>query len=160
MNQEKLALQWRRTKIVATLGPASDSAKMINQLLKAGVNVVRLNMSHGDHDGHRRVFKRVRTAAKRQKRNVAILMDLCGPKIRTGVFRDSQILLVDGQQVTVTCRNVLGDDGLIPSQYRNLHKDVKKGERILLDDGNMELSVVSIKGVEVTCRVVHGGMEL
>ena len=73
MNAETLALHWRRTKIIATLGPASDSPAMINKLLDAGVNVVRLNMSHGDHEGHRVLFKRVRAAAKRQKKNVAIL---------------------------------------------------------------------------------------
>ncbi len=158
VNHEKLALQWRRTKIIATLGPASDSPTMINQLLDAGVNVVRLNMSHGNHDSHRLLFKRVRAAAKRQSRNIAILMDLCGPKIRVGEFKDGQIMLVDGQQVTVTCRNTLGEEGLIPSQYRNLYKDAKKGERILLDDGNLELCVLSIKSTEVNCRVIHGGV--
>lgn len=158
MNREALALQWRRTKIIATLGPASDSPAMINQLLEAGVNVVRLNMSHGDHDSHRLLFKRVRAAAKRQKKNIAILMDLCGPKIRVGKFSSGQITLRAGHQVIVSSRNILGEDGLIPSQYRKLHKDVKKGERVLLDDGNLELSVLSIKGTEVTCRVIHGGV--
>jgi len=157
MNHEKLALQWRRTKIIATLGPASDSPAMINKLLEAGVNVVRLNMSHGDHDSHRLLFKRVRAAAKRQKQPVAILMDLCGPKIRVGKLLSGKIVLTDGQKITVTCRNVVGDDGLIPSQYRNLHKDVKKGERVLLDDGNLELLVLAVKGTEVSCQVVHGG---
>ena len=158
MNDETLALQWRRTKIIATLGPASDSPAMINKLLDAGVNVVRLNMSHGDHESHRALFKRVRAAAKRQKKNIAILMDLCGPKIRVGKFADGKITLSKDQLVTVTCRNVTGDDGLIPSQYRRLHKDVKKGERVLLDDGNLELCVLSIKDTEVKCRVVHGGV--
>lgn len=158
MNNQAQDLKWRRTKIIATLGPASDTSAMINKLLDAGVNVVRLNMSHGDHEGHRALFKRVRTAAKRQKKNVAILMDLCGPKIRVGNFVNGEIVLSKGQTVTVTCRSVTGDDGLIPSQYRKLHKDVKRGERVLLDDGNMELSVVSIKGTEVTCHVVHGGV--
>jgi len=158
MNAETLALHWRRTKIIATLGPASDSPAMINKLLDAGVNVVRLNMSHGDHEGHRVLFKRVRAAAKRQKKNVAILMDLCGPKIRVGKFTNGQIDLSVGQQVTVTCRNVVGDYGLIPSQYRQLHKDVKKGERVLLDDGNLELCVLAVEGTEVRCEVVHGGV--
>jgi pyruvate kinase len=158
MIHEKLALQWRRTKIIATLGPASDSPAMINKLLEAGVNVVRLNMSHGDHDSHRALFKRVRAAAKRQKQPVAILMDLCGPKIRVGEFPAEKIDLHDGQKVTVTCRNVMGGDELIPSQYSKLCKDVKKGQRLLLDDGNLELLVLSVKGTEVSCRVVHGGV--
>lgn len=158
MNDEITALQWRRTKIIATLGPASNSSAMINNLLDAGVNVVRLNMSHGDHEGHRTLFKRVRAAAKRQKKNIAILMDLCGPKIRVGEFEGGKISLAKGQQVIVTCRNVLGGDGLIPSQYRQLHKDVKMNERLLLDDGNLELRVMSVEGTEVRCKVVHGGV--
>lgn len=158
MNHETLALQWRRTKIIATLGPVSDSPAMINKLLEAGVNVVRLNMSHGDHESHRVLFNRVRAAAKRQKKNVAILMDLCGPKIRVGKFTNGKITLSKGQRVTVTCKNVMGDDGLIPSQYKKLHKDVKKGERLLLDDGNLELSVLSVKDTEVRCKVIHGGV--
>lgn len=158
MKKEALALHWRRTKIIATLGPASSSSAMINKLLDAGVNVVRLNMSHGDHDSHRRLFTRVRTAAKRQKKNIAILMDLCGPKIRVGKFTHGKIRLAAGQQVTVSCRNVVGDEGLIPSQYRQLHKDVKAGERVLLDDGNLELCVLGVEDTEVLCRVVHGGV--
>lgn len=157
IDQQKIALKWRRTKIVATLGPASNSAAAIDRLLKAGVNVVRLNMSHGDHDGHRELFARVRRVAEKLGHHVAILMDLCGPKIRVGRFRDGVIQLHAGDRVTVTSRNVVGEAGLIPSQYRKLHKDVKKGERILLDDGNLELLVLSVKATEVACRVVHGG---
>ncbi len=157
IDQERIALKWRRTKIVATLGPASESEADIRRLLKAGVDVVRLNMSHGDHDGHRELFARVRGVAEGLDRHVAILMDLCGPKIRVGRFRDGMIELRDGQRVIVTSRDVAGEEGLIPSQYRKLHKDVKRGERILLDDGNLELRVLSVKGTEVSCRVVHGG---
>jgi len=157
INQEKIALKWRRTKIIATLGPASHTPAAIRRLLKAGVDVVRLNMSHGDHDGHRELFARVRVIAGQLDRHVAILMDLCGPKIRVGRFRDGMIELRDGQRVIVTSRDVPGDKGLIPSQYRKLHKDVKRGERILLDDGNLELTVLSVNGTEVSCRVVHGG---
>lgn len=157
-DHERSALQWRRTKIIATLGPVSSSPAVIGRLLEAGVDVVRLNMSHGDHDSHRAVFARVRTAAERLKRNVAILMDLCGPKIRVGRFAEGQITLESGHRVTVTSRNVLGKHGLIPSQYRHLHKDVKKDERILLDDGNLELRVMSVKDAEVYCRVMHGGV--
>lgn len=157
IDQKKIALKWRRTKIIATLGPASNTPAEIDRLLKAGVNVVRLNMSHGDHAGHRQLFARVRAAAERAGQHVAILMDLCGPKIRVGRFPEGGIRLAAGQKITVTCRNVLGGTALIPSQYRQLHKDVKKGERILLDDGNLELRVLSVSGREVQCRVVHGG---
>lgn len=148
---------FRRTKIVATLGPASSSPKKIKQLLEAGVNVVRLNMSHGDHDSHRVLMQRVRSAARRQNSHVAVMMDLCGPKIRTGKFRDGSIPLVRGETVTVTSRRVEGVPGLIPSQYKRIHKDLKKGERILLDDGKMELVVDTVRGENLRCTVVHGG---
>lgn len=157
MNQEKTALKWRRSKIVATLGPATQSPDMIRRLLQAGVDVVRLNMSHGGHDGHRRLFAQVRAEAEAQGRHVAILMDLCGPKIRVGEFAEGAIGLRDGQTVVVTTRRVKGREGLIPSGYGRLHRDVVSGERILLDDGNLELRVLDVVGRDVRCRVVHGG---
>ena len=154
---EKQALQSRRTKIVATLGPASNSPEMVQKILRAGVDVVRLNLSHGDHAQHREVFNLVRQTAADQGRHVAILMDLCGPKIRTGRFPNGEIILKARQRVVVTTRDVLGQEDLIPSQYRNLHKDVKAGERILLDDGNLELVVEGVEEREIQCRVISGG---
>ncbi|MBE0509926.1 MAG: pyruvate kinase [Chromatiales bacterium] len=154
----KPAAHQRRTKIVATLGPASNSPEMVEKLLKAGVDVVRLNLSHGDHAQHREMFTLVRSTAATLGRHVAILMDLCGPKIRTGRFPDGEITLKTRQKVVVTTRDVLGQDGLIPSQYRNLHKDVNPGERILLDDGNLELAIDSIEEREIHCRVITGGV--
>ncbi len=150
-------LHWRRTKIIATLGPSSSSLAAIERLINAGANVFRLNLSHGDHDSHRLLFERVRRCAKKLKRPVAILMDLCGPKIRVGTFVDGQIELVEGETVTVTCRNVKGEAGLIPSQYRGLYKDVKPGERIFLDDGHFELRVEGVEEKEILCRVLFGG---
>ena len=94
MNEnKKISLRWRRTKIVATVGPASDSEKRIRELIKAGVNVFRLNMSHGDHGYHRKIFTRIRFCAKNMDAHAAILMDLCGPKIRTGKFNNDYITL-------------------------------------------------------------------
>ncbi len=150
-------LHWRRTKIIATLGPASSSAAAIERLIHAGANVFRLNLSHGDHDSHRQLFARVRRCAKKLRQPVAILMDLCGPKIRVGKFADGQIELIAGETVTVTCRNVCGEPGLIPSQYRGLYKDVNKGERIFLDDGHFELVVEGVEEKEIRCRVIYGG---
>ncbi len=155
---EKVALYWRRTKVITTLGPASDSDTVIEHILKAGADVVRLNMSHGDHESHRRLFARVRSAAEAAGRHVAILMDLCGPKIRVGQFKEGEICLRNQQQVTITTRKIIGHDKLIPSQYHSLHKDVKPGERILLDDGRMELRVEAVEEEEVRCRVIHGGL--
>lgn len=157
-DRKAVALQWRRTKIIATLGPASDSPEMISKLVDAGVDLFRLNMSHGDQETHRKTVRRVRSAAKAAGRHVAILVDLCGPKIRVGKFESGSILLKNGSEVTVTTRRVTGKPELIPSQYKSLHKDVKPGERILLDDGNLALRVLEVKGTEVICKVVEGGV--
>ncbi|HEY9199562.1 MAG TPA: pyruvate kinase, partial [Gammaproteobacteria bacterium] len=151
------ALRWRRTKIIATLGPASAVPAVLDRLIVSGVDVIRLNMSHGDHATHRDSVQRIRAAAQRHGKHVAILMDLCGPKIRVGRFEGGAIELRDGATVTVTTAAVTGRDTLIPSQYKTLAKDVAKGERILLDDGKLELRVQSVSGDEVRCRVVHGG---
>jgi pyruvate kinase len=156
-DRRRTALRWRRTKIIATLGPASNSPAMIEQLIGAGVNLVRINMSHGDQDTHRTTIHRVRQAAKRVGRHVGILMDLCGPKIRVGRFENDGIDLKVGSRVVVTTRNVVGKTGLIPSQYRSLHKDVKQGEQILLDDGRLALRVLGVEDRDVRCRVVDGG---
>ena len=152
-----LALHWRRTKIIATLGPASESPAMIEQLLRAGVDVVRLNLSHGSHDSHRHSVALIRETAARLDRHVAILMDLRGPKLRTGRFEHGAIQLGKGSRVLVTTRAVQGSAGLIPSQYRQLHRDVRRGERILLDDGRLELRVLGIEGRDIHCKVIHGG---
>jgi pyruvate kinase len=150
-------LHFRRTKIVATLGPASSDENVIAQLVAAGVNVFRLNMSHGSHDDHRATYGRVRAAAKAAGQQVAILADLCGPKIRVGLFEGGKISLVDGSTVTVTTRQVTGKESLIVSQYLALADDVVVGDRLLLDDGNIELKVQGIAGSEIECVVVHGG---
>ncbi|MCY2938754.1 MAG: pyruvate kinase [Planctomycetota bacterium] len=148
---------YRRTRIVATVGPASRELAMLQSLLEAGVNMVRLNMSHGTHDQHREVITRVREISGRLGRHVAILGDLCGPKIRVGHFAEGGIHLVAGQVVTVTTRDMPGCEGLIPSQYAALSGDVRPGNRILLDDGLMELRVDRVESTEVTCTVIHGG---
>jgi pyruvate kinase len=156
-SRRQTALRWRRTKIIATLGPSSNSQGMIEKLIKAGVNLVRVNMSHGESATHRQTIDRVRLAAGKTRRHIGILMDLCGPKIRVGRFANDGIRLKAGTTVVVTTRTVTGTDGLIPSQYKSLHKDVKKGEHILLDDGKLCLRVVGVDDRDVRCRVVDGG---
>lgn len=151
-------LKYRRTKIVATLGPASSDEATIAQLIAAGVNVFRLNMSHGTHPEHRARYAVVRAAAEHAGREVGVLADLSGPKIRVGTFEQGQIRLVDDQRVTVTTRQVTGHDGLIVSQYLALANDVVLKDRLLLDDGNLELEVLAISGTEIECKVVHGGV--
>ena len=158
IDTEVKLLARRRTKIVATLGPSSDDPDTISRLMAAGVNVFRLNMSHGDHAGHQQTFERVRELADETGRYIAILADLAGPKIRVGRFRDGEIVLELGDRVTVTTRDVPGEPGLIPSQYEALADDVKAGDSILLADGVMELEVESVEGTEISCHVIQGGV--
>ncbi|MGD2070654.1 MAG: pyruvate kinase [Gemmatimonadota bacterium] len=150
-------LKRRRTKIVATLGPASATRERIDALIAAGVEVFRLNFSHGSQEGHANTFHTVRAAADAAGRPVAVLGDLSGPKIRAGRFRGGAIELEDGAAVVVTVRDVEGEPGLIPSAYPELADDVGSGDRILLDDGNLELRVEAVEGTEIRCRVVSGG---
>ena len=150
-------LKRRRTRIVATLGPTADDLETILALIGAGANVFRLNMSHGTHDDHRRRFELVRAAAEERGEPVAVLADLCGPKIRVGRFLGGAIELVTGSEITVTTRDVEGKDGLVPSLYEALARDVRSGDRILLDDGKLALAVLDATDLDVRCRVVHGG---
>lgn len=150
-------LQNRRTKIIATIGPASDSGEMLEALVLAGVNVFRLNMSHGDHAGHRQVFDRIQKVSEKLHLPVGILADLCGPKIRTGRFEGDAMNLVEGETVTVSTSAELGGNGLIVSQYKALPDDVTPGDCILLADGLFELRVDAVTGSDVTCTVIHGG---
>lgn len=147
----------RKTKIIATLGPASDNFETIFQLIKSGVNIFRLNMSHGDHDSHRKNLENIRHAAKEMGEPITIFADLCGPKIRAGKFQNGSIELSKNELVTVTTRYVTGEPGLIPSQYEALANDVIPGNRILLDDGKLELCVEKVTGQDINCRVIHGG---
>ncbi len=150
-------LLYRRTRIVATLGPSSRDRQVIEELVRAGVNVFRLNFSHGTHDEHREVYGRVRAATAEAAPATAVLADLSGPKIRAGTFASGSIDLREGARVTVTTRDIEGRPGLIPSQYAALADDVAPGDRILLDDGNLELAVEDARGSEIACRVVTGG---
>jgi pyruvate kinase len=151
-------LRKRRTKIIATVGPASSEPAMLDALVRAGVNVFRLNLSHGDHAGHRAVIERVRAAAYAAGQPVAVLADLGGPKVRVGQFAGGSVRLTKGERVVVTTRDVEGGPGLIQSQYGALAGDVRPDDRILIDDGLIELRVESAEGTEITCEVVVGGV--
>ncbi len=150
-------LSSRKTKIIATLGPASDSPEVVKDLIGAGVDVFRLNMSHGEHGSHRKLYELIRESAKAVNQHIGIFADLCGPKIRTGKFKNGSIMLVPGSRVRVTTQDIPGEDGLIPCQYAALADDVKTGDRILLDDGKLELKVIDKNASEVDCEVIHGG---
>lgn len=151
-------LKYRRTKIVATVGPASSDEETLKRLIEAGVGVFRVNMSHGEHAGHARSIELIRAAAAALDTPTAILADLCGPKIRTGRFVDGTVELVAGAGVTITTADVPGTASLIPSQYDALPRDVAPGHRVLLNDGAVELRVDAVDGTEVQCTVVTGGM--
>jgi pyruvate kinase len=158
INTDLKLLKYRRTKILATLGPASNETAAIEAMILAGADLFRLNMSHGTHDNHREIYARIRAAAEKYNRPVAVLADLCGPKIRVGRFKSGAIDLAPEAPVAITTRAVLGDDGLIPSQYAGLAQDVFPGLRILLDDGAIELEVTAVRNPDIQCRVVVGGV--
>lgn len=150
-------LSSRKTKIIATLGPASNSPEIIHNLIKAGVNVFRLNMSHGEHESHRKLYKIIRETAEALHQHITIFADLCGPKIRTGKFKNGSITINTGDQVVVTTRDIIGEGKLIPCQYRDLANDVTAGDRILLDDGKFELKVIKKEAQDINCLVIYGG---
>jgi pyruvate kinase len=148
----------RRTKIVATIGPASRDSRVLEGLVQAGVNVLRLNFSHGTHEEHAWVVKAAREIEARLDRPLALLQDLSGPKIRTGRVAGGEIELRDGARVAITTdESVEGTPDLISTTYRALPLDVKEGDRILLDDGNLELRVIEVARKRVECEVVDGG---
>ena len=149
---------FRRTKIVATVGPACQSEEMLSALVQEGVDVFRLNFSHGDHAAKADVIRIIRGLSQKHEHAVAILADLQGPKIRTGLMEGGGMELRAGSEVTVTTREIMGKDGEIPTIYKNLPNDVRQGDRILLDDGLMELRVLRVEGADVRCQVVSGGL--
>lgn len=150
---------FRRTKIVATVGPACHSAQMLATLIAAGVNVFRLNFSHGSAEGHREVEARIRAAAAEQGRSVAILADLQGPKIRIARFRDGGITLRNGASFTLDASldEDAGDERRVGLGYKDLPKDCRGGDILLLNDGLIELRVDSVQGSAVHCTVIAGG---
>lgn len=147
----------RKTKIVCTIGPASDSVEKLVQLMEAGMNVARLNFSHGNHDEQKQRIENIRKAERQTGKTVAILLDTKGPEVRTGKLEGGSIYLEQDQEVTVTTEDVLGDDNTIPVTYAGLVKDVKVGSRILLDDGLIELEVVEKGTTSVQAKVLNNG---
>jgi len=149
----------RRAKIVCTIGPSSNSESMIRELLRVGMDVARLNFSHSTHEEHARVIERLRRAAEKEGRTLAILQDLQGPKIRTGRLKfRTPVMLKPGSHVTITPRDVPGTASLISTSYPNLAQDVAVGARVLLTDGLIELRVKAVRDGDVECEVINGGM--
>ena len=146
----------KRTKIVCTLGPASDQKRMIKKMIKSGMNVARLNLSHNVHSYHKKVIQNVRLVSKELKIPVGIILDLQGPRIRLGDLPEEGIKLIKGKKVVLTTADVLKNK--IPVTYKNMHKDVKAGQRILIADGLIELLVEKVVKQDLHCKVISGGM--
>jgi pyruvate kinase len=151
-------MNFRHSKIVCTIGPASSSPQMIDRLLGAGMDVARLNFSHGTHEEHARNFAMIRAASGKHEKPVAILADLQGPKIRTGALAGGgPVMLRAGQQFIITTAKVLGDSTRVSTTFTALPREVHRGDRILLSDGLIELRVERVRGREVICEIVNGG---
>jgi pyruvate kinase len=149
----------RRTKIVCTLGPATDSPERMRAIVDAGMNVARLNFSHGEHADHAMRYALVRTAAEASGSNIAILADLQGPKIRLGRFADGPVMWETGDRIRITVEDCEGTHDRVSTTYKQLAADVRPGDKLLVDDGNIGLVAVSVEnGTDVVCDVTEGGM--
>src|SRR3984885_3579602 len=154
-----MKLSYNRTKIVATMGPASSNKDTLLAMIKAGVNVCRLNFSHGKVQDHKAVIDTIREINEQYKVNVGILADLQGPKIRIGLVKDGGIHLINGKHINITTHECIGDDNQIYITYDTFPQDVKANEIILLDDGKIQMRVIETnKRDTVVCEVVHGGI--
>ncbi len=148
----------RRAKIVCTLGPATDSYDQIKALVEAGMDVARFNLSHGSYAEHEERYRRVRKAADEVGRSVGVMVDLQGPKIRLGRFREGPVLLERGDDFTITVDEIEGDQQCCGTTYKGLASDVSRGERILVDDGRVTLEVTDVDGPRVHTMVIEGGL--
>ncbi len=148
----------RKTKIVCTIGPASQSPKILEALIRDGMNVARLNFSHGTHEEHQRKIETIREISDRLRQPVAILQDLGGPKIRIGVMKEGGVELKRGKEFSLTNEGLVGDETRVTVTYPTLSSEVKTGDRILLADGTIELQVLESDGKNIRCRVIVGGI--
>ena len=147
----------RKTKIVCTIGPASRSRKMIEKLAKAGMNVARINLSHGTLAEHGKVIRDIRDVARTLNLPIAILLDLPGPKIRTGALQNGKITLKEDSTFSIVRENIKGDETKVSVNYPSFFKDVKAGNSIFVNDGAIELKVISANAGKVQCKVIVGG---
>lgn len=146
------------TKIIATLGPSTEDDAIVREVIRCGADLVRLNFSHGDHESHRQAYERVRRIEEELGQFVGVIADLQGPKIRTGTLEGGgPVELATGSELTITTEDAPGDAQRVSTTYRSLPNDVDPGDRILMDDGLIELRVIEAKGSEVRCEVVTGG---
>ena len=147
----------KRTKIVCTIGPASESILTIRAMVREGMNMARLNFSHGTHANHAILIRHIRSVGHALGEPLGILGDLQGPKIRLGVLPEAGVALKTGSTVSLTTSTQSYREGFLPVTYKDLHKDVKVGHRILIDDGLLEVLVREVKGSTIRAKVIHGG---
>ncbi len=147
-----------RVKIICTIGPASREIDTLTAIAEAGMNVARLNMSHGTHEYHNGTIERVRTVSERLNKPIAILADLQGPKLRVGTMQEGGVPLREGEELVLTTDDIVGEPGRVPVQYADLPQAVKPGHRILIDDGMLELEVKETSETEIVTRVIIGGV--
>ena len=147
----------RKTKIVCTIGPASDSVEMLRKLMKNGMNVARLNFSHGTHESHQKTIDNFKKAREMVGVPCALLLDTKGPEIRLKEFANGKEELTKGQLFTLTTNDVLGDNNICSITYKGLVNDVEVGGRILIDDGLIEMKVLKITDTDIECEVINGG---
>lgn len=147
----------RKAKIVCTVGPETRQKPKAKELILAGMNVARLNFSHDVHEEHAKGIKNIRELSQELNKPVAILQDLQGPKIRTGLLKEKSVELKTGQEFTITTEDVEGDNTIVGTTYPNLAKDLNKGDLVLVDDGNMRLEVLESDDIKVKCKVLFGG---
>jgi len=153
----EVTLIMRKTKIVCTIGPSSESLENTKKLISAGMNVARLNFSHGDYEEHGNRIKNIRQACEELGKTVAILLDTKGPEIRLGKLKEEPIELIAGESITLTTEEILGDRERIPVTYKDLPGDVHVGSTILIDDGLIGLTVTGVEGTEIKCQIVNSG---
>lgn len=147
----------KKTKIVATIGPVTTSVEMLSKLLKSGLNVMRLNFSHGDFKEHQEKVDNFKIAMKETGISGAIMQDLSGPKIRLGEFSTERVELKAGNIITITTKKIIGSEKIVSINYPLFPKEVKKGDKIMVDDGKKKFEVISVKGDEVVCKIIVGG---
>ena len=152
-----MALPTHKTKIVCTIGPACDNQETLEAMIRAGMNVARLNFSHGDFSMHAGSIARIRTAARAVERRVAVMADLPGPKMRIGKLAEEPIELKNGDPFSLSTEEIAGDSKRVSVSYTRLHEVVKTGDTLFLNDGLIQLEVLQVNGSQVECRVVVGG---
>ena len=149
----------RKTKIVCTIGPASESLEMLKGLMEAGMNVTRLNFSHGTHEEHKVRIDNIKRVREKLGKSIPIMLDTKGPEVRLGTFKKGSEEIFPGQKFILTIRDIEGDNTIVSISYKALPEEVKEGTSILIADGLIELSVIDKNATDVICRVVNGGID-